>query len=450
VKAVASRGHRPVRAIAALAGPLALVALPAAAAAGTASVSGAQVSFVAGPAEANDTQVSTHYSSVYGVWRTEVGDLGGLTVTAGSGCNQDLRNAICETAAQPSVLVALGDGDDMAVFRAPAAAIAHTLDGGPGNDELWAQSPGGAGTFVGGDGDDEIWPDNGGVGDEVNPPSSDAIHGGPGTDSMQYSWHVGVSATIDDAAGDGAPGESDNIHTDVEILHGGWKDDQLVGSGVANELFGREGDDVLLGGEGPDKLYGADGNDQLSGEGGDDYLEAGAGDDVLDGGSGRDSFIADGTAYALTGNDRILARDGVGAEPISCGPGSDEATIDADDQVADDGLNTCEAVSRSPAAGAAPKIKSKSLRLKRGRIKVKVTCPEGGGNCRGKVAIKTKKAKVAKSKYQVPAGETRAAKAKPTKKGRALLRRRSSVKVKVELRPKGGGEKVTNKLELRG
>jgi Ca2+-binding RTX toxin-like protein len=427
---------------------LALAAGPSVAAAGTASVSGSQVSFVASPGETNNTQISTRFSSVYGDWETEVGDLSALDVAAGVGCTQELGDALCITATPPTVSIALGDGDDMVDYSAPAAAIAHTLDGGPGNDTLWAESPGGSGTFAGGDGNDVFWPDNGGIADEVNPPAADDISGGPGTDEMRYSWHLGVSASIDDAPGDGAPGESDNIHTDVEILHGSWKDDHLVGSAAANELNGREGDDVLAGGGGADKLYGVDGADRLSGDEGADYLEGDAGDDLLDGGQGLDSFIGDDTFYALTGNDTIRARDGVAAEPISCGPGSDVAEIDGDDQLADDGLNTCESVARGPASG--PKIKSGSLRLKRGAIKVKLACPSGAAACRGQIAIKAKSATVAKGRYKVPAGKKNAAAAKPTKAGRALLKRQDEVKVTVELAPKGGGETVRKELELRG
>jgi sugar lactone lactonase YvrE len=95
-------------------------------------------------------------------------------------------------------------------------------------------------------------------------------------------------------------------------------------------------------------------------------------------------------------------------------------------------------------------IPKQKLRHRNGKIKVKLAC-SAAGPCDGKLQIrKGKKAKLAKGKYELAAGESGKAVAKATKKGRALLKRTNKLKVTVELRPQGGGEKVTKKLALRG
>ena len=105
---------------------------------------------------------------------------------------------------------------------------------------------------------------------------------------------------------------------------GGQSDRVITGTGKA---------DALEGGSASDTIYGHDGNDRLDGRGG---------NDTLYGGHGRDS-IAGGP-----GNDTIFARDGE-RDAIACGGGSDTATVDALDQVAD-----CERIVRPAAASSSP------------------------------------------------------------------------------------------------
>ena len=69
-------------------------------------------------------------------------------------------------------------------------------------------------------------------------------------------WGAG---TTDEAAADGAGGENDNVHADVESARGGSKADSLVGGPGPNRLFGLGGPDSLDGRLGPDVL--ADGFD---------------------------------------------------------------------------------------------------------------------------------------------------------------------------------------------
>ncbi len=125
----------------------------------------------------------------------------------------------------------------------------------------------------------------------------DSLNGGPGSDDMAGARATTpspirttrrVTVTIDDLANDGAPGELDNVQTDIE------------------------------------DVYGSPGPDRLEGSAGPNTIDAGGGDDVLVGGGGEDSF------YGGEGNDRIEARDGI-ADVIDCGPGTDTAVVDPAD-----------------------------------------------------------------------------------------------------------------------
>ena len=132
------------------------------------------------------------------------------------------------------------DGND-AVYGAAGAGdltgdLADTLKGGAGNDHL----VGGLGNDVmtGGDGNDlmEGGADNdkldgglgadderGDAGDDIflegpTANGSDKFTGGSGTDKVDYSQRTGtISITRDGKANDGAPGEGDNVGSDVEL-----------------------------------------------------------------------------------------------------------------------------------------------------------------------------------------------------------------------------------------
>jgi Ca2+-binding RTX toxin-like protein len=194
------------------------------------------------------------------------------------------------------------------------------LYGGPGNDFI----SGGAGEdeMAGGDGDDRF---EGGQGGDAmfGGPGADVFHGGtdgePGserTDFVDYSGMTSpVSVTLNGLADDGTAAEGDNVGADVEHIRGGSGDDTLsvadappsgtAASSFSRFLAGEEGNDVLIGGSGPDYLQADNGNDTLRGNAGDDWLEAGF------------------------GNDTLFARDGEADRRLSCGPGTDQAQIDA-------------------------------------------------------------------------------------------------------------------------
>ena len=93
----------------------------------------------------------------------------------------------------------------------------------------------------------------------------------------------------------------------MSILNGSVKDDVMVGTDRADEIFGFEGNDIIHGGKGKDKLYGGGGNDTLSGEDDEDELYGGEGNDTLDGGNGADKL------FGGNGNDIYYIKDvGIG------------------------------------------------------------------------------------------------------------------------------------------
>ena len=120
--------------------------------------------------------------------------------------------------------------------------------------------------------------DGGSDGDRLETPSGspDEFIGGDGLDVVGYGFttQIGVTASLDGQANDGALGEGDYIHPDVESLGGGFGDDHLYGNDARNIINGGSGDDVIVG---------AGGNDTLSADEGKDRIDGGPGEDALDG-----------------------------------------------------------------------------------------------------------------------------------------------------------------------
>ena len=112
-----------------------------------------------------------------------------------------------------------------------------TLSGGTGND-----------TLIGGSG-------------------ADAFIGGDGTDLADYSARTSnLTVSIDDRANDGAPGEGDDVRTDVENVRTGSGNDRVTGSSNDDALFTGAGHDTVRGGGGNDLISAGDGNDLVWGE----------------------------------------------------------------------------------------------------------------------------------------------------------------------------------------
>jgi hypothetical protein len=179
-------------------------------------------------------------------------------------------------------------GDDVLV----GSAEGDTIDGGEGSDSLSA-----------GGGDDHL---TGGTG-------SDELAGGDGFDEASYAGATEpLQLSIGDGPNDGAAGENDDIHADIEALAGGARDDVLTGTAGPNRLIAYGGEDVLRGGAGPDELIGWDDGDELDAGPGPDRVQAGAEDRPL---------LKDGEVDVLSCRKHAPAIEADGADVLrSCAP----------------------------------------------------------------------------------------------------------------------------------
>ena len=197
----------------------------------------------------------------------------------------------------------------------------NQLYGGPGNDVLQGFSgddimTGGPDrdSYRGDDGDDLFISD-------FEPDGRDTFDGGYGIDEVEY-WRRNDTVVVDNdgVADDGAPGEQDNVDTDVEWITGGWGDDTLTGDAGDNELDGAGGNDTLNGLGGNDRLIGSDDDDVLNGSTGDDTLLGnrwgvnGDGADTYNGGTGTDSVSYAGRDYGVSVDEDNIADDGEAGE----------------------------------------------------------------------------------------------------------------------------------------
>ena len=119
--------------------------------------------------------------------------------------------------------------------------------GGSGNDRLFGED--GNDSLDGGSGDDWL---SGAAG-------TDDIHGGDGTDEVVFTNDfTGAHISLDDQANDGAAGEGDNAHSDIENIDGTSGSDVIVGSAADNVIndgggLGTSHDDIT-GGAGRDTI----------------------------------------------------------------------------------------------------------------------------------------------------------------------------------------------------
>lgn len=117
----------------------------------------------------------------------------------------------------------------------------------------------------------------------------------------------------------------------------GWRfDDGIIGSELADTIYGDAGNDILGGYGGNDFLSGDDGNDDLAGGDGRDTLSGGTGNDTLAGDLGNDKLYGDDGDDLLIGgygNDTLVG--GNGADTLDGGAGDDvlqagfTSTVDA-------------------------------------------------------------------------------------------------------------------------
>ena len=183
------------------------------------------------------------------------GDGGGDTVVLGS-TNDDVTLDDVANDGGTS-----GEGDNI-------HSDVENLDGGSGNDRLVGD--GDPNRLDGGAGNDQLL-GGGGTDDLIGGTGADDIFGGADFDRVTYPevptmgspLGADQSISLDDVANDGAQGEGDNVHVDVEDVSAGAGSDTVVGNDNPNVLDGEAGDDVVTGGGGADILFGGAGLDVL-------------------------------------------------------------------------------------------------------------------------------------------------------------------------------------------
>ena len=244
-----------------------------------------------------------------------------------------------------------GDGDDLLY----GGADADSLIGGSGADYVYGDD--GADTLDGGDGADTLdggYGDKllfGGAGDDLvyAGVGNNTVDGGSGADRLSFAWSAwdGVVVNLSGAAvviggdtiSEGQARDASGNTTDfvaIEEFEGSdlWDlGDTIIGSAVADKIWGLGGPDSIVGNEGDDTVDGGSGSDTISGGVGNDHLIAGdpwsseqvlllgeAGNDTLrlrggdystlDGGDGDDVIVGGGSLYGVLlgalGDDSIV------------------------------------------------------------------------------------------------------------------------------------------------
>lgn len=474
----------------------------ATASASTISYEGGTLVLRASPGEANYVGIGAHadqpgmlavndtnkpdaagctFDSEFHQWATCPVPSNGIRIETGDG--KDVVNVGDDLPAGIPVTVDGGAGDD--VLRGAAfGETADTILGGPGNDKI----TGGPGNDIirGGEGDDELegqagadqlFGDGGNDklrGDGYRDTFADVIDGGAGYDQTDADWMVEsgsyqppITVSLDGAANDGRPGESDNV-TGLEKIYLNAPA-TLIGGNDADEftVFNTsDGSTKMAGNGGNDKLTSFDHADQVDGGAGDDQLAGGYGDDTVTGGPGRDQIHGDAPSSACNyiqcrlpfGNDTIYAQDGE-VDSIDCGIGNDTAYVDANDVV-----SGCENVIKgSGPAGGQPQgggtatasalpLKLRGTKLAKALRKgfvVDVTAP-GKGRV-SVVAVRAGKT-VAKGAAKAAGAKKVAVKLRFTKAGKRSLRRakRATLALKVTFTPaKGAKVTASHRISLK-
>jgi Ca2+-binding RTX toxin-like protein len=117
----------------------------------------------------------------------------------------------------------------------------------------------------------------------VAPPSVAYVDGGPGNDTIFAASSGATTAAL----------------ACTTPPHCGVGSQEFVGGAGDDTVFGERGNDILRGGEGNDRLYGGIGDDLLEGGPGNDLLSGGFGADAIDGGEGSDFVRGDATVDTI-------------------------------------------------------------------------------------------------------------------------------------------------------
>jgi hypothetical protein len=263
---------------------LACLALPAAAAASTASVDlDGHITVVAADGEENAVKITREDVALpVGVWDK--------AVSPGTGCWNFAAYVQCGGG---SPVVRLGDRDDSLVFDDDQTDFligAADVEGGTGNDTITTAMSGDK--VDGGEGNDTL---DGFLG-------ADTLTGGAGADRIAGSWG---GDTLD-----GGPG--------VDTLIGGMDDDTLRGGGGDDVFRDNEGNDTVVGGAGVDEIKTGDGNDVI------DLRDGAGGDTLLECGTGADTVQAD-TGDLVAGDCESVTRPQSPAQHVAA-PGTPPAS----------------------------------------------------------------------------------------------------------------------------
>jgi len=371
----------------------------------------------------------------------------------------------------PGVDNVYGEGGDDSVMGFdlydldPQPEVDH-LYGGSGNDGLSITDLGAAGTTAeGGSGDDKFV--------VASPNAAMTLTGGADTDTLLM---VG-SATVSDTAY-GASSMSgvekltspNALNVDARGFSGST---DLTAYQASATLLGGTGTNVLKGSTQADTLRGGPGKDTITGLGGNDTISAGTGGtDTLDGGDGDDGFAAANSAPTT----------------ILCGAGTDTATRDLSDTV-----TACESVTpadpsppppdpsvptttTTPAPAPAPtvpttptptpsvpttpataqaekpqvRLLSRTLRVRNGKVAVRVSCPASQPLCRVAVAAKVGRTRfITKTTFTVNSARTVTRSLKVTRSGLSKLRRLRPSRRRVDLEIQALGNTKTVSIAVR-
>ncbi len=233
-----------------------------------------------------------------------------------------------------------GEGDDV-IYAADISAD-EILIGGEGNDLIYGGS--GNDTIDAGDGADTVETGSGtniadgGAGNDkiVGGIGMDSLMGGPGNDTIDGDGTNAVS----NAAAFTFRSFSSFIARANEVVLGG--DDQITGGEGDDDVTGGPGNDTIDAGDGANLVAAGDGADDVTTGSGVDVIDAGDGENYIDAGAGADTITAgvgNDTIRAGDGNDMIRAGDG--NNNIVAGTGDDDVTTGSGIDVIDagDGAN---------------------------------------------------------------------------------------------------------------
>jgi Ca2+-binding RTX toxin-like protein len=291
----------------ALAASFAATALPAQAAASSASI--------------NDLTATLNLDGAAD--NVTVSVAGGLLVhgqtTGGLASGSDWDSATAGNQTVPAdgtftVIVNGGDGNDAITVLAKNTELASSGLNGDGGDDVLS-GPDSNDTLTGGAGDDRLVA---GKGDDV-------MSGGAGNDTLVWNQGDGSDVASGDAGNDGsevngAPTLGDvftlepvaggivklrrtnlgpftfDAATERFQVNGLGGDDSVtandgVGAATLLSVDGGTGVDTVNGSEGADLILGGEGNDVLSGGGGDDRIVGDRGSDTMNGGTGDDTLV---------------------------------------------------------------------------------------------------------------------------------------------------------------